>query len=291
MNIKCKKCGVFLTSVQDLISFYPSGEMSHTSCCNNISEEIITENTQYRPEIEQNLIDIQTLKSYERTSNHSLFLGLFRALKLTTSFLYLYAKCLLGNVLDSDFYSFISYCFDTFNINMNLINYENLKFNNKLVYIGTHHSFYDAFVMGKLLCKNKFIGFVANETITQTPLNVLLKYCPIILTTKKNTISRITDFIQNVGSFAMFPSGFFSNGTIPEFKNGAFVLDTDYEIQPIVLKYEKNWTRINILDMLTNTEEVNLDVFILETTESKDKNEIRNKMSEASGMKLSRISL
>ena len=302
MNSKCVCCDLHFSKIKKIISLYPCGHLTHKECfdtlCPVCNKEClqITEDTEYDQKYEQNFIDIKTFKSYVPTKG-SFFLACYRFTRLFSGLFYVYFLCLIGLVKDKHFCNLINLGFEVFNIKLkNKV--ELIPDDGNTVYILTHHSFYDAFVVGPLLYREKFVGFLANEVITQTPLKILLKYRPLILTNKnsENTTVKMAEYLNKYGSFVMFPQGFFSNRTIPCFKKGAFILNTFYKIQPIILNYEKNWARISMYQMLANTEQINVEAIVLNKF-SRDSyidvqakiEEVRNEMSQVSGMPLSRV--
>lgn len=302
MNNKCKKCNMYLPLVKGLICNHPCGHFTHPGCypenytvCPICENECIpvSRDTPRFDKFKQEKIDLDTLTNISPV-RRSLVLLIYRSIYFLIYYLYYY-------FYTNNMYDFLLSCRKLFNVNIKIHNKDKLYECDNIVYALTHHSFYDFLVVGILLCKHRFVGFVTNEIIKKTPIYWFVKDKPILFVNSKkkndNTVKKMSDFLKKNGSLIVFPQGFLSWGSIPKFKSGAFVLEGEYKLQPIVLKYSENVTRFSIFDILSNVNSVNVDIFILNTVQLNNKNntseiieKIRQDMHLESGMDLSRVS-
>jgi 1-acyl-sn-glycerol-3-phosphate acyltransferase len=182
------------------------------------------------------------------------------------------------------------------NIKIKIKGTHNLSKHTKVLIVN-HTMELDALIIGYVFkC-----GFLASSQITKTWYGKKLsKTTPIILIDRgksKNTVGKIKEFMTNKKKdVCIFPEGFLTHhNTIATFRSGAF--NTDFPIQPIVIKYDPPINDDNPVCLITkifSQKEITVTIKILPLELppfSKEKVEIiRNKMGKAGNMALSRVS-
>jgi 1-acyl-sn-glycerol-3-phosphate acyltransferase len=132
------------------------------------------------------------------------------------------------------------------NIKVELIDFDKIDINKKMVYVCNHTSHHDSFLINRFI-KSKVL---ASDAILHTFIGRFMSEFtkPFIIKRGQvsNTSNIIKEHIDKTGSIVIFPQALLANNrTITKFRTGAFVLGLP--VQPILFEYTEDQSSMSIL--------------------------------------------
>lgn len=178
-------------------------------------------------------------------------------------------KKMIGKLETYTHFNFFNGIARVLNLRANWSGLENIISDQKKIFISNHTSYYDAFVIGtQIRC-----GAIYSSSINNKFVEILCDLTPSMKINrgeKNNVVEKINKHIEKYSSIFMCPQGIFSHiSTISKFRTGAFA--TNYNVQPIILKYKQDISSLSMFDMLL-FDRVDIDVIVMNQIEKKNMN-------------------
>lgn len=295
-------CGKYLSETEEeLLMLFPCEHIIHSSCLNkrycilcktNIDKSMRFSEINYlvkrenRMDLYQNLIDLITVKNSEKCDINFLVIP-----KRITDISHYILNIRDGESSEIIFQNLLQ----NLNIRIHKKGLDKLT-SNKKIFICNHSCYIDPLII-YIIFK---CGFLAGSFVRNISLiKKIVKLLPILYIQrgdKKNTVSKIKEFIENIGNICLFPEGLVTHyNTLAQFRTGAF--NAGYEVQPLIIKYSPNVHHTDykkfILRLLSQ-ERIDVELEVLDPYNppfnKESIAEIRDKMAMRGDLAKSRIS-
>lgn len=279
VNCVCKLCKKRLNSTLEcLMSCMKCEHMVHSSCFNNGNctlcincgyNEVVPEDSHMMTRQM-----IANVKSCKRTQFKPKLVDYIRLLTrlplLTYYFSVLMFNWFIGNHTDEIYNYFVDGFMYCLNINVNLIGFDKIDKNKKMVYVCNHTGHHDSFLINRFI-KGKVL---ASDAILHTFIGRLMAEFtkPFIIKRgqSSNTSTMVSNHIEKEGSIVVFPQAILTNNkTITKFRTGAFVLNLP--IQPILFEYVEDQSSMTILPDMFCFPKVNVTIRALDLVVNENK--------------------
>lgn len=275
---KYNKIRCILCEYAKLVKFAQSPQMNIIRYDNN-------------PKYRQKNIDVLSLRKTKWEPSIKNYINLFyripRILIIGSIFLLNYSIVMAGRYLEKMFnssrytreiidkmesithYNLFNGITRVLNIKIKWDGLENIASDEKKIFISNHTSYYDGLLIGtKIRC-----GALYSSSINNIFVKMLSNLTPSIKIDrgkKNNVVKKINNFMENNSSIFICPQGIFSHiNTISKFRTGAFA--TNYNVQPIILKYKQDISSLRMFDMLL-FDMVEVDIIVMRPIEKNDMN-------------------
>lgn len=306
VNCKCP-CGEYLCVGKDPVGLLPCQHLLHASCtklisnrrcpiCQNYINLILTFHELKKQISVNNYSNYQMYIDILSVSNCSHLLSTsYSKILIRTPFL---MECLgrlaLANNLE-EIETLVNFFIKTCKIQIKVVGRENIL-DDKKVIIANHNGYFDPVIIYKVFgC-----GFLASEIVYDFwYIKNAIDSLPLLIIkrgTDKNTVHKMSEYVDQVNDIAIFPEGVITHpNTVARFRTGAF--HTGHPIQPVIASYEPHVydnSPTQFLLKLASQDSITATIKILPPEFppfSPDKIEnIRRKMAEAGNLAMSRVS-